>query len=68
MYREPTCDGKETGTQINGLDQKKEINIQPEQNEETRIQINEERLRNVWDNFKLSNIRIMGMPEEEKEQ
>ena len=30
-------DGKETGTQINSLDQKKEINIQPEQNEETRI-------------------------------
>ena len=31
-------DGKETGTQINGLDQKEEQNIQPEQNEETRIQ------------------------------
>ena len=31
-------DGKETGTQINNLDQKEEINIQPEQNEETRIQ------------------------------
>ena len=29
---------KETGTQINGLDQKKEISIQPEENEETRIQ------------------------------
>ena len=31
-------DRKETRTQINGLDQKEEINIQPEQNEETRIQ------------------------------
>ena len=30
-------EGKETGTQINDLDQKQEINIQPEQNEETRI-------------------------------
>ena len=29
-------DGKETGTQINDFDQKEEINIQPEQNEETR--------------------------------
>ena len=29
---------KETGTQINGLEQKEEINIQPEQNEETKIQ------------------------------
>ena len=30
-------DGKETRTQINGLDQKEERNIQPEKNEETRI-------------------------------
>ena len=49
-------DGKETRTQINDLDQKEEINIQPEQNEETRIQKNEERLRNLQDNFKWSNI------------
>ena len=49
-------DGKETGTQINGVDQKEETNIQPEQNEETRIPKNEERLRNLWDNFKCSNI------------
>ena len=33
-------EGKETRTQINNLDQKEEINIQPEQNEETRIQKN----------------------------
>ena len=49
-------DGKETGTQINGFEQKEEINIQPEQNEETRIQKNKERLRNLQDNFKHSNI------------
>ena len=49
-------EGKETGTQINNLEQKEEINIQPEKNEETRIQKNEERLRNLWDNFKHSNI------------
>ena len=30
-------EGKETGTQINDMEQKKKINIQPEQNEETRI-------------------------------
>ena len=47
---------KETGSQINTLDQKKEINIQPEENEETRIQKNEERLRNLRENFKRSNI------------
>ena len=40
-------DGKETRTQINGLYQKEKINIQPEQNEETRIQNNEERRKNL---------------------
>ena len=39
--------GKETETQINDLEQKEEINSQPEQNEETRIQKNEERLRSL---------------------
>ena len=60
--------GKETGTQINGVDQKEERNIQPEKNEETRIQKNEERLRNLQDIFKRSNIRIIGVPEGEKEE
>ena len=59
-------DGKETGTQINSVDQKEEINIQPEQNEETRIPKNEVRLRNLQDNFKQSNIRIIGVPEGEE--
>ena len=36
--QETNGDGKETRTQINGLEQKEERNIQPEQNEETRIQ------------------------------
>ena len=58
-------DGKETRTQINSLEQKEERNIQPEQNEETRIQKNEERLRNVQDIFKCSNIQIIGVPEGE---
>ena len=49
-------DGKETRTQMNSLEQKEEINSQPEQNKEIRIQKNEERLRNLQDNFKWSNI------------
>ena len=57
-----------TKTQIKDLDQKEKINIQPEQNEETRIQKNKERLRNIQDNFKHSNIQIIGVPEEEEEQ
>ena len=40
-------EAKETGTQINGVDQKEESNIQPEKNEETRTWKNEERLRNL---------------------
>ena len=46
-------DAKETGAQINSVDQKEERNIQPEKNEERRIQKNEERLGNLWDIFKL---------------
>ena len=49
-------EGKETGTQVNSLEQKEERNIQPEQNEETGIQKNEERLRNLQDIFKHSKI------------
>ena len=68
MYKEPTVTGRKLGL-INILDQKGEINIQPEKNEETRIQKNEERLRNFQDNIKHLNIRIIGVPEgEEVEQ
>ena len=61
-------DAKETGTQINGVNQKEERNIQPEQNEETRIRKNEERLRNLQDILKHYNIRIIGVPEGEEEE
>ena len=61
-------DGKETRTQINNVDQKEERNIQPEKNEEIRIQKNEERLRNLQDILKHSNIRIIGVPEGEEEE
>ena len=48
-------DRKETGTQINNLEQKEEINIQLKQNEKPRIQKNE-KLRNLHDDFKHTNI------------
>ena len=51
-------EGKETGTQSNGLDQ----------DEERIIQKNEERLRNLQDIFKHSNIWIIGVPEGEEEE
>ena len=61
-------DAKETGTQINGVDQKEKRKTQPEKNEETRIRKNEERLRNLQDILKRSNIRIIGVPEGEEEE
>ena len=36
--------------------------------EKQEFKKNEDRLRNLWDNFKLSNIRIIGVPEGEQEQ
>ena len=51
------------------MDQKEERNIQPEKNEATRIRKNEEKIRNLQDILKHSNIRIIGVPEgEEQEQ
>ena len=61
-------DGKETGTQINGVDQKEGRNIPPEKNQATSIQKNEERLRNLQDILKHSNILIRGVPEGEEEE
>ena len=61
-------EGKETGTQAKDLKQNEEIDTQPEQNEQTRIQKNEERLRKLWDNCQRSNVRIIGVPEGEEEE
>ena len=59
---------KETRTQINNLEQKEEINFQPEQNEGTRIQKYEEWPRNLLDKFKCFKIQIIGVPEGEEEE
>ena len=62
-------DRKETRTESNDLEQKEERNIQWEQNEETRIQKKKgERLRNLWESLKCSNIRIIEVPEGEEEE
>ena len=61
-------DRKETRMQSNELEQKGKINIQSEQNEETRIQKSEDRLTNLWDNLKHSNIWIIGVLEGEEQQ
>ena len=61
-------DKKETRIQSNDLEQKEEINIQLDQNEETRIQKAVERLRILWDNLKCSNIQIIEVPGGEEQQ
>ena len=66
--QETNTDRKETTTQSSDLEQKEEINIQLEQNEETRIQKISERLRNLWDNLRCSSIQILGMPKGEEQQ
>ena len=60
--------GETPSTESNDLEQKKEINIHPEEKEETKIQKNKERLKNLWDNLKCSNIWIKGVPEGEEQQ
>ena len=48
---------------------KEEKHNQSEQQEEKRIPPNEDSISSLWDNFKRSNICIIGVPEgEEKEQ
>ena len=39
-----------------------------EQKREKRLKKNEERLRELWDNVKSTNISIIGVPEEEREK
>ena len=59
----------EAENHINYLEYKEAKNAQSEQQKEKRIQKNEDSVRSLWDNFKHTNICIMGMPEgEEREQ
>ena len=48
-------EGKEARNQINDLEYKEEINIQPEQKDETRIKKNEDSIRRLWDISKKAN-------------
>ena len=62
-------EGKEARVQSNNLAHKEEINIQPEQNEGTKMFLkNEERIRRFYDILKHANIQIRGMSAEEEEQ
>ena len=64
--QETNSDRKETRTQSNDLEQKENINIHLEQNEETRIRKSEETLTNLWDNLKRSNVQIIEVQKEKR--
>ena len=61
-------EGKEARIQINDLEHKEEINIQPEQKKKQEFKKHKESIRWLWDISKRPNIQIIGVPEEEKEQ
>ena len=52
---------------INDLEDKMVEFTVVEQNKEKRMKRNEDRLRNLWDNIKHTNIHIMRVPEGEEE-
>ena len=55
----------EANNQINDWEHKEAKNNQSEQEEEKRIQKNKDSTSSLWDNFKRSNIHIIGVPERE---
>ena len=55
----------EAENEISDLEYKEGKNIQSKQQKEKGIQKNEDNVRSLWDNFKHSNIHIMGVPEKE---
>ena len=60
---------EEAEDQISKLKDKGEKNTQKEKEKEKRLRKNEEGLREMQDNMKRNNVRIIGIPEgEEQEQ
>ena len=57
---------EEAKKQINDLQHKEAKNNQSEQQEEKRIQKNKDSGRSLWDNFKYSDIHIIGCPKEKR--
>ena len=60
--------GEEAKNQINSLEHKVRKSIHSEEQEEKISHKNEDRLRNLWDIFKHTNIWIIGVPEGEEEE
>ena len=56
------------GERISDLEDKIVEITTTEQNKEKRMKRTEDSLRDLWDNIKRANIRIIGVPEEEEEK
>ena len=56
----------EAENQTNDLEQKKAKNNQSKQEEEKGIQNNKDSISSLWDNFKQSNIHIIGCQKKRK--
>ena len=69
MYREPTVMGRKLGLKsMVWSRRKKETSNQKRMKKQEFKNMHEERLRNLQDIFKRSNIRIIGVPEGEEEE
>ena len=66
--QENNCRVDEAKNQINDFEHKRAKNNYSEKQEEKRIQKNEDIISILWDNFKRSNIHIIGVPQGEKKQ
>ena len=68
MYRELTVKGRKPGLKSTIWSRRKKETVNQNRRKKQEFRKNEERLRNLWDNFKCFNIWITGVPGEEQEQ
>ena len=69
-WEQPKCPstGEWTEEQISELEDKMVEITSEEQNKVKRMKRTEDSLRDLWDNIKHTNIRIIGVPEEEEKK
>nr|KAF6336869.1 hypothetical protein mMyoMyo1_012075 [Myotis myotis] len=68
IIQTPNSRPEDRKNQVKDLKCEEAKNTQPENQNEKRIRKYEDSVRSLWDSFKRTNIRIIGVPEEEREQ
>ena len=68
MYREPIVMGRKLGLKSTVWTRRKKETSNQKRMKKQEFKKNGERLRNLWDNFKHSNMGIIGVPEREKKE